>query len=137
MAAYRISDWLSEVDTLALSATAAAPAAEAGYLRAMGMLLRLRPEGLGGVGLTPAQESEVMRCVATGAYETAALRLLPDAARVMTSTPGCCRHLATIQLRGQRQESTSSGRTFALALVSALALSLVDQYHELAGLLPG
>ncbi|MCT2400184.1 hypothetical protein [Novosphingobium mangrovi (ex Huang et al. 2023)] len=132
----RIAEWLSEVDNIALSSTVATPDAQAGYIRAMGMLMRVRPQGLTGKRISPAREADVLRLVASGAFETAALRLLPREARVMTSTPGPGRHLATVRLEGQHRDSTSSGSTFALALVSALALSIVDHYHELAGSLP-
>ena len=135
--AYRTSDWLSEVDNLALQATVAAGDAEAGYLRALAMLIRFRPEVLGGAGLSPARESDVMRNIAAGAVETAALRLLPEEAQVMTSTPGPGRFVVSIRLQGQRGESTSSGRTFALAIVSALALSIADKHHDLERTLPG
>ncbi|SFG34931.1 hypothetical protein SAMN05518801_11845 [Novosphingobium sp. CF614] len=130
--AHRFSEWLTEVDNIALSSTVAAPDAQAGYVRAMGVLMRLRPQGLGGAAMCPSREVEVMRSVAAGAFESAALRLLPGDARIMTSTPGPGRHLATVRLRGQHRESTSSGSTFALALIGALALSMVDHYHELS-----
>lgn len=133
---HRIAEWLSEVDNVALSATVAGSDAQAGHVRAMCMLMRMRPKGLGGAGICPAGETEVMRNVAIGAFESAALRLLPSDARVMTSTPGPGRHMATVRLDGQRRESTSSGSTFALALTGALALSLVEHYHELDGALP-
>lgn len=133
----RIAEWLTEVDNIALSSTVASPDKEAGYVRAMGKLMRMRPEGLGGASLTATAEADVLRSVMAGACETAALRLLPHDARVMTSTSGAGHHMATVRLGGQRRESTSSGSTFALALVSALALSAVDHYHELAGSLPG
>ncbi|MCJ2180316.1 hypothetical protein [Novosphingobium album (ex Hu et al. 2023)] len=133
----RIAEWLNEVDNIALSSTVACPEAEAGYVRAMGKLMRMRPEGLGGASLTAKGEADVLRAVMAGAFETAALRLLPYDARVMTSTSGSGHHMATVRLSRQRRESTSSGSTFALALVSALALAAVDHYHELAGTLPG
>ncbi|MCJ2185504.1 hypothetical protein [Novosphingobium beihaiensis] len=132
----RIAEWLNEVDNIALSSTVASPDAEAGYVRAMGKLMRMRPEGLGGASLTATGEAEILRAVMAGACETAALRLLPYEARVMTSASGAGHHMATVRQRGQHRESTSSGGTFALALVSALALSIVDHYYELAGTLP-
>lgn len=127
----RLSEWLSEVDNLSLSATTIAAGAQAGCLRALCMLIRLRPGSLGGAGLSAAHEGEVMRNIAAGAFETAALQLIPEGAKVITSTPGGGRFLASIRLRGQPFESTSSGRTFALAVVSALALSIVDRQHDL------
>lgn len=129
--AYRISDWLSEVDNLSLSATIAAPEGQAGHIRALCMLARLRPEALGGPALSAAGEGEVMRNVACGAFETAALRLLPSEAHVMTSTPGGKQFVVSVRLPGQGRDSTSSGHTFALAVVSALALSIADLHHEL------
>lgn len=131
-----IAEWFSEVDNIALSSTVAAADAQAGYVRAMGFLLGMCPEELGETGLCRVLQAEVMQNVAMGAFETAALRLLPASARFMTSTPGPGRYLATVRLDGQCCESTSSGSTFALALVGALALSMVDHYHELAGRLP-
>lgn len=128
-----IADWLSEVDNIALSSTIAEPVTQGGYLRAMGFLISSQPPELGGVGMTPAGQSDIMQNVMMGAYETAAMRLLPSDAQVMTSSPGEGRYLATVRLHGQQCESTSSGNTFALALVSALALSIVDRYHETAG----
>lgn len=133
----RIAEWLDEVDNIALSSTVASPHAEAGYVRAMGKLMRMRPEGLGGASLSAAAEAEMLRAVMAGACETAVLRLLPYDAGIMTSSSGTGHHVATVRLNGQRRESTSSGSTFALAMVSALALSAVDHYHELAGILPG
>ena len=131
-----IAEWLVEVDNIALSSTVAAPDFEAAHLRAMGVLMRLRPLGMEDTGMEAGREAEVTRNLNAGAFESAALRLLPDNACLMTSTPGPGRHLATVQLAGQQRESTSSGSTFALALVGALALSIVDRYHETAGLLP-
>lgn len=131
-----VAEWLTEVDNLALSSTIATPYAQAGYVRAMGMLMRLRPEGLGGDIMSRAHQGEVMRNVSAGAYESAALQLLPQDASIMTSTSGQGQHMATVRLEGQGKESTSSGSTFALAIVSALALSIVDHYHERAGMLP-
>jgi hypothetical protein len=136
-AAHSIEEWLSEVDDIALSSTVAAPDAQGRYVRAMGMLMQLCPDSQMGTGMCRSRQAEVMQNVRMGAFETAALRLVPADARIMTSTPGEGHFLATVRLDGQRDESTSSGSTFALAVVSALALSLVDHYHELAGSLPG
>lgn len=126
----RVAEWLTEVDNIALSSTVATPQAQAGYVRAMGVLMRMRPEGLGGECMCRTLQADVMRSVTAGAFESAALRLLPLEAKIMTSTPGPGCHLATVRLDDQHQESTSTGSTFALAIVSALALSIVDQYHE-------
>jgi hypothetical protein len=131
-----VAEWLTEVDNIALSSTAAAPDAQAAYVRAMGVLLQRRPEGLGGCDHCHRLHHEIIRSINSGAFESAALRLLPTNAQMMTSTPGSGIYLATIRLDGQGGESTSSGSTFALAIVSALALSMVDQYHEQAGMLP-
>ena len=128
-----IADWLTEADNLALSSTVAPPHAQAGHLRAMGVLLERRPNVLGGPGLCSARRTDLMQSVTSGAFESAALRLLPHNAKLMTSTPGQGRHLATVRLEGQRCESTSTGNTFALALVGALALSIVDHHHERLG----
>lgn len=134
--AYCTADWLSEVDDIALSSTIAAPNAQGGYLRAMDVLMKMRPSELCNAGNCRTASDEVVRNVTAGAFESAALRLLPFDARLMTSTPGPGRYLATVRLEGQICESTSSGSTFALAIVSALALSIVDHYHEQAGILP-
>lgn len=128
-----VADWLAEVDNLALSSTVASPKAQAGYIRAMAVLLDLRPRALGGAGLCAARYANLMQNVGNGAFESAVLHLLPHTARIMTSTPGPGRHLATVRLEGQRRESTSSGSTFALALVGAFALSIVDLHHERTG----
>ncbi|MEJ2409369.1 MAG: hypothetical protein P8Y58_09470 [Novosphingobium sp.] len=133
----RITEWLTEVDNIALSSTVASPDTEARYVRAMAVLMRMRPEGLGGASLTAAGEADVMRAVMAGACETAALRLLPYDSQIMTSTSAAGHYLATVRLNGQCRESTSSGGTFALAMISALALSAVEHYHELAGTMPG
>ncbi len=130
-----IDEWLTEVDNLALSSTAASADAQAGHVRAMGVLMRMRPEGLDGEHMSPEMEADVMRSVSMGAFESAALRLLPSDARMMTSSPGEGRHLATVRLGGQYGESTSTGSTFALALIGALALSIVDHYHEALGVM--
>lgn len=125
-----VADWLAEADNLALSSTIAPPSGQAGHLRAMGVLLELRPAALGGPGVCATGRTDLMQSVTNGAFESAALRLVPHNAKLMTSTPGHGRHLATVRLAGQRSESTSTGSTFALALVSALALSIVDHHHE-------
>lgn len=128
-----VAEWLAEMDNLALSSTVASPKAQGGYVRAMAVLLNVLPEALGGTGLYPARHTNLMQNVGNGAFESAVLHLLPHTARIMTSTPGLGRHLATVRLEGQRSESTSSGSTFALALVGALALSIVDYHHERTG----
>lgn len=131
--AHPIAEWLTEVDDIALSATVAPAEAQDRYVRAMVMLLQFCPDALGECAMCRARQAEVMHNVRIGAFETAALRLLPADACLMTSTPGAGHFLASVRLAGQRRESTSSGKTFALAVVSALALSLVDHFHEMAG----
>lgn len=130
---HSLAEWLSEVDDIALSSTVAAPDVQGRYVRALGMLIQLCPDRLASPPMCRSRQAEVMHNVRIGAFETAAMRLVPDDARLMTSTPGEGHYLASVRLDGQRGESTSSGTTFALALVSALALSLVDHYHEMAG----
>lgn len=124
---YSLERWLDEVDDLALAATAAPAGQEAAYVQALTILMRLRPSVGPGPGLCPRRERETNGYVDAGAYASAALGLVPESSSVMTSQADAGYHCATVRLHGQRAEATSIGATFALALVGALALSLVEQ----------
>ena len=124
--------WISELDDLALAASAAPPETEEGYLRKMAVLLRECPQGFDSLELCNERLVSLGARLSVGASESAALALLPGDAGIMTSRGGTGTHFASVVLGGKSQETTSVGSSFALALVSALALSIVDLGSSLA-----
>jgi len=124
---YSLERWLDEVDDLALAATAAPAGQEAAYVQALAILMRMRPGFGSAPALCPRRERRLNDLVDAGACASAALGLVPESSSVMTSQADEGFHCASVRLDGQRAEATSIGATFALALVGALALSLVEQ----------
>ncbi|MCJ2183994.1 hypothetical protein MTR62_15015 [Novosphingobium sp. 1949] len=124
--------WLSQVDELGLAAGNAAAHEQDAFIFAMGQLLRLCPGRFRQGALSAGQEQAIFGYLRLGAYADAALALLPERAGVMTSNSGRVLFCASVRLEGQEHEATATASTFALALVSALALSFVEAYLGLA-----
>lgn len=120
------SRWLEQVDELAMGATSAQPSEQDAYIFAMEQMLRLCPGHLREAKLRADQYDQIYAFVRLGAYADAALALLPERAGVMTSHVGNVMFCASIRLEGQQRETTATASTFALAIVSALALSFVE-----------
>ena len=66
--------------------------------------------------------------LATGAYESAALSLLPRSAGYMLSRGPSGEHLATVILPESEQERIAGGATAALALIAALMAELAELF---------
>lgn len=126
------SQWLAQADELAMAATSADPAHQDAYIFAMGTMLRRPPRHLAGVELSAAQEECMCHFLRQGAHADAAMALVPERSGVMISRAGSQMSCASIRLEGQDNETTATGQSFALAVVSALAQSCVDHYLEVA-----
>lgn len=100
---------------------------QAARLREARTLLACAPLGLAQWHGGLPEEIDIEAMIAAHAYESAGLALLPSNSGYMVSrgSNGMC--LASIILDDADEELTSSGRTPALALLSALALSLVGK----------
>lgn len=103
------------------------PASEEGRLL-RGLIETLRcaswPQSLAGLSLPEADELE--RLLASGAAESAALRLIGDEAGCMLSRGPGGLWIASVILPGHVTETNASGETLAMALAGALALALAD-----------
>ncbi len=85
--------------------------------------LRSAPD-CAGVNLPP--RSYLDKLLAAGAYESAVLSFLTDGVGLMLSKGPNGVAMASIVLPGREEEITSEGPSLALALVSAVALSVCD-----------
>ena len=121
--------WLSRVDDLALSSTAAHPREESSYLEWLDQLIDERPAGANVYGLcrSPRRSQRAARRPWRDGGD-AAIDMLPDEAGFMISRAAPDTHIASVLLEGQGRESTSMGRSLALAMVGAVALSLVESH---------
>ncbi|MBT0669443.1 hypothetical protein HT136_13820 [Novosphingobium profundi] len=127
-----ISEWLAQVDELGMAATQAEPDQQDAYIFAMGRMLSHCPGDFAHARLSDSQDERICAFVGKGAYADAALALLPARSGLMTSCVGQLMACASVRLEGQVGETTATGQTFALAIVSALALSFLDAYAAFA-----
>ena len=95
-------------------------------------LLMLAPPGQQshlGPHLAPKlAEAKIDAMLAAGAFESAALALLPQHAGYMLSRGPSGEHLASVFLPDSDRETTAGGATAALALVAALMAELTEVY---------
>ncbi len=122
----RAGQWLAQMDELGLAASGAEPPRQDTYLLAMGQMLRRSPVHFDHAGLSARQEERVCSFVRAGAYTDAALALLPANTALMVSGAEPILACASVRLEGQTRETTATGRSFALAVVSALALAVLE-----------
>lgn len=121
-----VARWIEQVDGLAVASAMARPEREAAFVQALGILMRMRPDGAGGPMLCPTREAELLGLVDAGACESAVLKLVPDQSGILTSRSAAGHHKATVNRGHPCGETTSVGSTLALAVVSAVAMNVVD-----------
>lgn len=120
-------DWFQLIEDLALMASAVPAAQQQAYLESLLRLLAMAPMQAERLGYVQPDAKRLFAFIETGAWESAALSLLPADAGFMASRGPDQNHVVSVVLRGADQESTSSGSTLGLAIVSAFALAIADR----------
>lgn len=116
--------WRMRLGELGAACCISEPAGEADRIREAFDLLMLAPSGLLARLSHTASEKSIKAMLAAGAFESAALTLLPQGAGYMLSRGASGEHLASIFLAHSECEMTANGSTAALALVAALTTEL-------------
>ena len=120
--------WRMRLEELGLACQISEAAGQSDGVREAFDLLMLAPPGQH-LHLGPRlAEAKVEAMLAAGAYESAALALLPQSAGYMLSQGPNGEHLASVFLLESEREMTAGGATAALALVAALMAELADIY---------
>lgn len=117
-------DWRMRLGELGAACCISEPAGQADGIREAFHLMMLAPPALlARLGLTSGEES-IEAMLAVGAFESAALALLPQGAGYMLSHGANGEHLASVFLAQSQVEMTAHGATGALALIAALMAEL-------------
>lgn len=125
------ADWLDQLADLSLACLGTAPHAQGDRLREFNDLLFLAPEKALVDGVKAIIPDRFDKWIDEGAYETAALAILDEAAYMISRGRGG--YMATVMLSGG-DECTVTADTFALAAVAAMAQGLLDSAQDLAPL---
>lgn len=120
------ADWSQQLEDLALVASASPAPQQQTCMEDLLHLLAMAPARTRLFGYVPPDSKRLLALFAAQAWESASLSFLPATAGHMTSHDGSSNHVVSIVLPGAAAESTSSGATLALAVVSAFALAIVD-----------
>ena len=118
-------EWRLRLTELCRDCALADSGEQADMLRLARSLLSIAPEDASGI--KPAHLPSLKafeRLLDVGAWESAALDLMPEEASFMLSRAGEGHCMASITLPGLDEEVTSEADTVAMALVSALAAGL-------------
>ena len=116
--------WRMRLGEIGTACCISEPAGEADGIREAFHVLMLAPPGmLAQLGLRPGEE-RIEAMLAAGAFESAALALLPQGTGYMLSRGANGEHLASVFLAGTDSEMTAHGATAALALIAALMAKL-------------
>ena len=122
--------WRMRLEELGIACRISEAAGEADGVREAFDLLMLAPPGhhlhLGPKLAPKLAEAKVNAMLAAGAFESAALALLPHSAGYMLSRGPSGEHLASVFLSESERETTAAGATAALALVAALMAELTE-----------
>ena len=118
--------WRMRLEELGLACRISAPAGQADGVREAFDLLMLAPPGRRQQLSPKLAEAQIAAMVATGAFESAALALLPQRAGYMLSRGPSGEHLASVFLPESDREMTVGGATAALALIAALMAELAE-----------
>lgn len=118
-------EWRLRLSQLCRDCALADSGEQADMLRVARALLAIIPEEAGGLVAGGAPSLHAFeRLLEVGAWESAALDLMPEDATYMLSRAGEGGCMASLTLPGLEEEVTSEGDTPAMALVSALAAAL-------------
>lgn len=120
------ADWLGPFEDLALTASVAPAENERACIETLLKLLASEQSCARSIGYREPDPRRLFALLDADAGESAALLMIPTGAGLMMSRGGNDRHVASILLPMSTEESTSAGRTFALAAVSAYALAIVE-----------
>ena len=113
-------------EDISLIASVAKPQDQQRCLENFLSILRMNDTILGKPAVVEPQIKGDVQFVGSGAWEAVALSIIPGDAGFMISRGGCDRYVVSIVPNGAEFESTSSGSTLLLAVVSALALAVVE-----------
>jgi hypothetical protein len=120
--------WRMRLEELGLACRISEAAGQSDGVREAFDLLMLAPPGHYLHLLPQLAEAKLEAMLAAGAYESAALALLPKNAGYMLSQGPNGEHIASVFLPASEQEMTAGGATAALALVAALMAELAEVY---------
>ena len=120
--------WRMRLEELGLACQISEAAGQSDGVREAFDLLMLAPPVHCLHLLPQLAEAKLEAMLAAGAYESAALALLPKSAGYMLSRGPNGEHLASVFLPASEQEMTASGATAALALVAALMAELAELF---------
>ena len=122
------SYWRMRLEELGLACRISEAAGQADGVREAFDLLMLAPPGQHKHLSQHLVEAKLDAMLAIGAYESAALSLLPRSAGYMLSRGPSGEHLATVILPESEQERIAGGATAALALIAALMAELAELF---------
>lgn len=120
-------NWFQQLEDLALVASASPAPQQQACIETLLRLLAMAPARTRLLGYVAPDPKLLFALITAAAWESAAYIFLPSTAGYMASRDGNEHHIVSIVLQGANTESTSSGSTLALAMVSAFALAIVDQ----------
>lgn len=120
------ANWYQLLENLALVAGAAHSWQQQACIEDLLRLLAMAPDRTKLFGYVPPDPKRLFLLIDAAAWESASFCFIPREAGFMTSRGGNENHIVSIVLKGAAEESTSSGSTMALAVVSAFSLAIVE-----------
>lgn len=117
--------WHRALGELALACSGSFPGDEAQRLRELRRLLAGAPAHASGHGLLTPPAERLDELIAAGAGASAVLAFVGPDCGYLISRGAAGQHLVSIILPGATEETSASGDSLALALISAIALALV------------
>ena len=120
--------WRLRLEELGQACRISEAAGESDGVREAFDLLMLAPPGHQLLLSPKLAEAKIDAMLAAGAFESAALSLLPQNAGYMLSHGPSGEHLASVILPESEREMTAGGATAALALIAALMAELAEVY---------
>ena len=122
--------WIRAIDDLAMVCCASPASQQGACWRNLVQLLTAAPIALRALGLVDLDSAAQRQWVAHEAWETLVLSILDEDLSFLVSHGGSGRCLASVVLRGRDEEITSEGSTFALAVMSALLVAILDAFGD-------
>ena len=116
--------WRAGMARLALRAEAASAGTEADVLAEALTLLAHAPHATAALNGIGCDIASVAALITAGAWESAALAMVPTLGAYMLSRGGTPAHVASVLLPGFDEEVTMRGDSAALALTAAIAAAL-------------
>ena len=124
---------LDRFEDLSLVASVAKPSQQEPCFDEFLSILEMGDMCIGKVKLTDRQAIQDCRSLGDDAWAAVAMSLIPDDAGFMISRGPNDRFLVSIVPQGAATESTSAGSTLLLAVMSALALAVVENADRQTG----